>query len=73
MICGMERNMAIRVENSIISILTKDSMYQMKIDKHGVLNHTWYGPITGQNMDYLLDYPDVGFSGNIYEAENDRR
>ena len=23
-------------------------------------------------MDYLLDYPDVGFSGNIYEAENQR-
>ena len=23
-------------------------------------------------MEYLLDYPDVGFSGNIYEAENDR-
>ena len=21
-------------------------------------------------MEYLLDYPDVGFSGNIYEAEN---
>lgn len=72
MICGMERNMAIRVENSIITILTKDSMYQMKIDKYGVLNHTWYGPIIGQNMDYLLDYPDVGFSGNIYEAENER-
>lgn len=23
-------------------------------------------------MDYLLDYPDAGFSGNIYEAENER-
>ena len=64
--------MAIHTENGIISIMTKHTLYQMKIDEYKVLNHLWYGPDTGDTMDYLLDYPDVGFSGNIYEAENQR-
>lgn len=44
----------------------------MKVDRFGVLNHLWYGEKTDCCMDYLLDYPDAGFSGNIYEAENER-
>ncbi|MCD8231399.1 MAG: alpha-galactosidase [Clostridiales bacterium] len=44
----------------------------MKADEYGVLKHLWYGAKTGQDMEYLLDYPDVGFSGNIYDAENNR-
>ncbi|WP_286503222.1 alpha-galactosidase, partial [Faecalibaculum rodentium] len=35
--------------------------------------HLWYGPKTGgQVMDYLQDYPDVGFAGSIADAGNDR-
>ena len=44
----------------------------MKVDRFEVLNHLWYGEKTDCCMDYLLDYPDAGFSGNIYEAENER-
>lgn len=51
---------------------TRHTMYQMKVDRYGVLRHIWYGNRTGQDMEYLLDYPDVGFAGNIYEAGSDR-
>ena len=64
--------MAIKVENGVFHIETANTFYQMKVDEFGVLNHLWYGGKTNCVMDYLLDYPDVGFSGNIYEAENQR-
>lgn len=64
--------MAITVEHGVFHIETANTLYQMKADRFGVLNHLWYGAKTGCTMDYLLDYPDVGFSGNIYEAENQR-
>ena len=64
--------MAIKIEHGVFQIETADTMYQMKVDAFGVLHHLWYGAKTGCVMDYLLDYPDVGFSGNIYEAENQR-
>lgn len=51
---------------------TLHSMYQIKADEYGVLKHIWYGSRTECDMEYLLDYPDVGFSGNIYEAESKR-
>jgi alpha-galactosidase len=66
--------MAIRViengKNFIIE--TKNSMYQIKADEFGVLKHIWYGARTNCDMEYLLDYPDVGFSGNIYDVGNKR-
>lgn len=51
---------------------TLHSMYQIKADEYGVLKHIWFGSRTECDMEYLLDYPDVGFSGNIYEAESKR-
>lgn len=60
--------MAIKFENNIFNITTENTLYQMKVDAFGVLNHLWYGKKTDCCMDYLLDYPDVGFSGNIYDA-----
>lgn len=62
--------MAITVEHGVFHVETANTLYQMKADHFGVLNHLWYGAKTDNVMDYLLDYPDVGFSGNIYEAEN---
>ncbi|MCM1298442.1 MAG: alpha-galactosidase [Firmicutes bacterium] len=53
-------------------IETDNSEYQLMADKFGLLRHLWYGGKVGMNMDYLQDYPNVGFSGNIYEAGNDR-
>lgn len=66
--------MAIRVtqQGRNFYLETLRSMYQIKADKYGVLKHIWYGSRTDCDMEYLLDYPDVGFSGNIYEAENKR-
>ena len=62
--------MAIKVEHGVFHVETANTLYQMKADDFGVLNHLWYGAKTDCVMDYLLDYPDVGFSGNIYEAGN---
>ena len=66
--------MAIDVKDAerIFTLETEHTMYQMQADGNGVLRHIWYGAKTGCDMTYLLDYPDVGFSGNIYEADNDR-
>lgn len=64
--------MAITVKDKIFNLETENTLYQMKVDRFGVLNHLWYGEKTDCCMDYLLDYPDAGFSGNIYEAENER-
>lgn len=66
--------MAIRVteQGRNFYLETLRSMYQIKADEYGVLKHIWYGSRTECDMEYLLDYPDVGFSGNIYEAEDKR-
>lgn len=64
--------MAITVKDKIFNLETENTLYQLKVDRFGVLNHLWYGEKTDCCMDYLLDYPDAGFSGNIYEAENER-
>lgn len=61
-----------QAEETLFTLETNGSAYQMKADKYGVLNHLWYGAKTGQNMDYMLDYPDIGFSGSLYEAGDDR-
>ena len=64
--------MAVSVKDNIFSIETQNTLYQMKADEYGVLYHLWYGVKTGCCMDYLLDYPDVGFSGSPYDAGNRR-
>ena len=66
--------MAIQIdaEKKIFTLETDHTMYQMQADAYGVLRHLWYGAKTGCDMFYLQDYPDVGFSGNIYAAGNDR-
>ncbi len=57
-------------EEIIFNLETKNSMYQMKVDKYNVLKHLWYGSKTSTDMEYLLDYPDVGFSGQINEVDD---
>lgn len=44
----------------------------MMVDEHGHLLHTYYGRRADGQMDYLLSREDRGFSGNAYEAGNDR-
>ncbi len=58
--------------SGLFRIETDNSEYQLMADSYGVLRHLWYGERVGMSMEYLQDYPDIGFSGNIYEAGNDR-
>ena len=51
---------------------TRSSTYQMQVDRFGFLLHLYYGRRTEGCMDYLLQYADRGFSGNPYDAGNDR-
>lgn len=60
--------MAIRFEGHLFQLTTAHTLYQMGIDAFGVLYHLWYGEKTDCSMCYLYHYPDVGFSGNPYEA-----
>lgn len=57
----------------LFTLQTDHSMYQMKADKYGVLLHTWFGE-KGSDFDYsyLITYADRGFSGNPYDAEEER-
>lgn len=66
--------MAITVneEKRIFTINTNHTTYQMMADRHDILLHLYYGRRTPGEMDYLLTYYDRGFSGNIYDAGNDR-
>ena len=55
------------------TIQTKNTTYQMQVDRFGFLLHLYYGKKTdGSCMDYLLTYYDRGFSGNPYDAGSDR-
>ena len=57
-----------------LTLHTNHSTYQMKIDPLGFLLHLYYGKSSVGCMDYLLmhSYQDRGFSGNPYDAEEDR-
>ena len=44
----------------------------MQVDRYGFLLHLYYGKKTDGCMDYLLTYYDRGFSGNPYDAGEDR-
>ncbi|MDO4942985.1 MAG: alpha-galactosidase [Lachnospiraceae bacterium] len=67
--------MAIRyLENSKTLILeTAHTTYQMKISKYDYLLHTYYGEkLSDEDLSYLIQPKDRGFSPNPYEAEYDR-
>lgn len=59
-------------KSRLFIIETDNSEYQLMADEYGVLRHLWYGERVGMSMEYLCEYPDVGFSGNIYDAGNNR-
>ena len=65
-------NNTIIIKDKFITINTKESTYQMMVDEHGHLLHTYYGRRADGQMDYLLSREDRGFSGNAYEAGDDR-
>jgi len=60
-------------ENRLFTLHTRNTTYQMKADRHGVLLHTYYGPrLGGGDLSYLVRYADRGFSPNPNEAGEDR-
>lgn len=59
-------------KDRVFTLHTKDATYQMKVDDYGFLLHLYYGRRTDGCMDYLLTFADRGFSGNPYDAGNDR-
>ncbi len=60
-------------ETGVFTLQTKQTAYQMKIGEYNVLLHTYYGKkIEDIDLSYLISREDHGFSGNPYEADNDR-
>ncbi|RGD83877.1 alpha-galactosidase [Ruminococcus sp. TF10-12AC] len=59
-------------KDRIFTLQTKNTTYQMQVDRYGFLLHLYYGKKTDGCMDYLLTYYDRGFSGNPYDAGEDR-
>ena len=67
--------MAIKKDTTgkLFTLLTKNSMYQMKVDDLGFLVHTWFGKRTQVfDYSYLNAGRDRGFSGNPYAAGDNR-
>ena len=57
----------------VFTLQTKRTTYQMKAGDYGILLHLYYGArVEDCTMDYLQHRKDVGFSGNPYEAGEDR-
>ena len=59
-------------KDRIFTLQTKNTTYQMQVDRYGFLLPLYYGKKTDTCMDYLLTYYDRGFSGNPYDAGEDR-
>lgn len=57
---------------NIFTLHTKNTTYQMMVDKYGYLLHLYYGARNTGSMDYMLLYADRGFSGNPDVAGADR-
>ncbi|MEH2952241.1 alpha-galactosidase [Candidatus Merdisoma sp. JLR.KK011] len=52
---------------------TKNSTYQMKVSDYGYLLHLYYGErLEDEDLSYLIQLQDRGFSPNPNEAGNDR-
>lgn len=51
---------------------TEHTSYQLQADRFGRLLHLYYGQRSEGCLDYLLTYADRGFSGNPYEAGDER-
>ena len=55
-----------------LTLHTKNTTYQMQVDRYGFLLHLYYGKRADGCMDYLLTFYDRGFSGNPYDAGKDK-
>ena len=62
-------------ENNTITLHTRHTSYQMKVDSQKVLLHTYYGSrVDDTDFSYQICRIDRGFSGNPYEkGKTDRQ
>ena len=56
----------------LITLQTQHTTYQMGVNDLGFLLHLYYGPKADGDMSWLLTGYDRGFSGNPYDAGDDR-
>lgn len=59
-------------ENRTFTLHTRNTTYQMQMDSLGYLLHLYYGKTVRGSMEYLLTGMDRGFSGQPYDAGNNR-
>ncbi|MCI8442373.1 MAG: alpha-galactosidase [Provencibacterium sp.] len=60
-------------QTGVFILETQHSEYQMRIGRLGYLQHLYYGgPAGGSEMSHLVRQADRGFSGNPYDAGEDR-
>ena len=60
-------------KSKVFCLTTKNSMYQMQVGAHDTLLHLYYGANVGDTeITYRIISLDRGFSGNPYEAGDDR-
>ena len=59
-------------QGKLITIQTAATTYQMCVTERGFLLHLYYGPKAEGDLRYLLTFRDRGFSGNPYDAGDDR-
>lgn len=62
----------INEEKKLFTLNTKNTTYQMKVIEYGYLAHLYYGKRLDGDMSYVITHYDRGFSGNPYDAQNDR-
>ncbi len=61
-------------ERKLFTLHTKNTTYQMKADSFGTFLHVYYGERTDDSdKSYMICFRDRGFSGNLYEAEKERK
>ena len=56
--------MGIRIRNGLFSLETANTMYQMKVDETGLLQHLYFGTKTADDMSYLIRRADRCGSNN---------
>ncbi len=60
-------------ENRVFTLHTKNTSYQMQVDRYRVLQHTYYGPrLQDQDLSCLFRHTERSFSPNPAEAGEDR-
>ena len=68
----MNNIIAFDKENTVFSINTRNTTYQMCVDEYGVLLHLYYGRRTAGDTRFLLTFADRGTLSNINDVGNRR-